>query len=339
MSWLTTSIGRSFRILATAMILIAVTGLIAVQVASATYEGTDALLAYHEGNTAENWVMKLAEDSEHSWWSFSAPKAGAYTTPSVSNTCASCEANDYTAAVNAESGYLWVRPWSTGTWSNTGLGYAAHTSPSAHNLFVAFHAAGSEELWLYNAWENLGFKTGLGMATESSPSLTEDSTARHVAFSGLGSNSLWIYTNPLYTTGGTGFNTGLGVAPGTSPAITEVNGTIYVAFNSYATNHLWIYNASTNSGLDTGLGLTASSSPSIINWGGYLVAFEAAGSNHLGLYQNGQAGWHDMGVTMQPGSSPSITKRLTTGMWRTKLLVRITYGHTRKPSEHVIRAC
>jgi len=82
-----------------------------------------------------------------------------------------------------------------------------------------------------------------------------------------------------------------------------------VAFHAYGSNHLWIYNDVTHTAVDTGLGLAAGSSPSIISWNEYLVAFEAAGTNHLGLYQSGGGGWTDTGVVMQAGSSPSITRR------------------------------
>jgi hypothetical protein len=163
-------------------------------------------------------------------------------------------------AFQSRSGHLaFYYPW-TGGISETGLGMAGGSSPSIVELGlgggyeVAFRAAGSNHLWLFNG--SGGFDTGLGIEAGSNPAIGYVGGTWITAFQAGGSRHLWTYTSS-----GIGTDLGVSVQAGTSPSISERAGASWeVAFQS--TNH----DLSTDSPLgavDTRHAMLANSSPSI----------------------------------------------------------------------------
>jgi hypothetical protein len=260
------------------------------------------LFGFHEGSTGFTQIGTTGEFSNENWSIFNrAPDSGANTSPSVSMSCESRCTEHWNAAVNASNGRVWFRTWYLATtWTESGIVYASHSSPSMSNFWLAVNRSnGDLYVWNVDNGEGPG-DTGLGMAAETSPALfSPESGGYTVAFHAASSNDLWIDQN------GTSWNTGIALAAGTSPAITPSGD---VAVHTSSSDHLWIYNIGTKTATETSLPITGGSSPSITNWGGYLVAFEHAGTNHLGLYQKGFGAW-ETAVSMQAGSSPSIARR------------------------------
>jgi hypothetical protein len=198
------------------------------------------------------------------------------------------------------------------------------TSPSVegsggtgHSYTVAFQAAGSKQLWVYDSLygSSGGMSTGLGMAPGTSPSIAETGygTGFIIAFNALGSNHLWIYESCEKARGGgcttKAYETPLGVEPGSSPSVSETSVGPVVAFHAANTGRLWFYYVRSNTGQETTQGLEPGTSPCIagLEGGGFEAAFHAAGVGHLYTYSStsGPAG---TSLGMEPGTSPAIAK-------------------------------
>jgi hypothetical protein len=218
------------------------------------------------------------------------PSEVAFVTPQ--GTLGVYETPEYTGG----AGYVW----------GTNLGAVrSGTSPSVAgervgSCCLAFEVAFQNpngDLWI-SALGTPGYSEGLGMAPGTSPSIAhwydEKNVPHHkyaFAFQ-ANSGSLWYnHTNQAQ-----------GMRAGTSPSLLP-DGNIAFQAN---TGHLLILNAKTGSGVDTGLGMAAGSSPSITELGGgaYEVAF-VANTGRLWTYCSCSGG-HETGMGVETGTSPSI---------------------------------
>lgn len=195
--------------------------------------------------------------------------------------------------------------WTVGSagWTDTGLGFAAGTSPSitavSNGYEVAFQAYGGD-LWTYGNAGTADQKVGL--AANTSPSIAAlKGGGYEIAFQSNG-GQLWTVGTAGWT------NWGLGMAPGTSPSIAGLSdGGFQVAFNAYGSNLLWTVSNTLGVKNDWNVGLASGTSPTVAaisgTTDGYEVAFQSNGGQ---LWTVGTAGWTNWGLGMAAGTSPSI---------------------------------
>jgi hypothetical protein len=185
----------------------------------------------------------------------------------------------------------------------TQLGMLGGTSPSlaaiaATNAWQLAFQANTTNLWVVGTQDNRG-DMGLGMMTNTSPSIAMTQASWQVAFQANTSN-LWI----VGTQDNRG-DMGLGMMTNTSPSIAVSAGGWQSAFQAN-TGNLWIVGTIDNRG-DMGLGMMAGTSPcvAIAPDGRWIAAFQANTGNLwiVGTIDNRG----DMGLGMMAGTSPSIS--------------------------------
>jgi hypothetical protein len=207
-------------------------------------------------------------------------------------------------AFQANNDHLWYDTATNAGNRDTGLGMATDTSPSIAASGEVAFQANNNHLWLYDPSSGDNRDTGLGMAPGTSPAIVSLTGGGYEIAFQANTGILWL--NDPST--GTSINTGLGMDAGTSPAITAIaSGGYEVAFQAN-NNHLWYYTPNNAGNRDTGLGMDAGTSPSIVSLGGssYEIAFQA-NNLHLWLYTTTNAGNRDTGLGMDAASSPAIT--------------------------------
>ena len=204
-------------------------------------------------------------------------------------------ANFYIVAFQGGNGDLWYYLDQNGkiTDVDTHLGMAFFTRPAATlartgDYVIAFHGSNGH-LFVYYPFSKQHIDTRLGMASGTSPSISQDLT---VAFTGT-NDHVWTYFS-------SGHDTGLVTSSlSTGPAISQSGDAI--AFES-KNEKLDVYATATRHLTSTNLAMDANSSPSVGIYASE-VAFQA-NSNKLWWY-DGKKG-HNTGLVMAPGTSPSI---------------------------------
>jgi hypothetical protein len=201
-------------------------------------------------------------------------------------------------AFQSNASALWVNH------TNTGQGMRAGTSPSVLSNGTAAFQANTGHLMIWYTGLGSGIDTGLGMAAESSPSITDlGGGAYEVAFR-ANTGHLWTYCSCSGA-----HDTGLGVETGTSPSIADIGVAGWmVAFSSAGTHNLWTL---TSSGVATnrGVGIYSASSPSISyreteSSESWQIAFQS--KTHNLSYYGPLTGGVETSYKMRAASSPSI---------------------------------
>ena len=209
----------------------------------------------------------------------------------------------YQIAFQANNGHLWYDTPANSGHRDTGLGMATDTSPSIAVSGEVAFQANNNHLWLYDPSTGGNRDTGLGMEGGTSPAIVSLAGGGYEIAFQANTGILWL-NNPST---GKSINTGLGMEPGTSPAITAVAGGSYeVAFQAN-NNHLWYYTPANSGHRDTGLGMDSGTSPAITatSGGSPEIAFQA-NNNHLWYYTPTNSGSRDTGLGMDITSSPAI---------------------------------
>ncbi len=206
-------------------------------------------------------------------------------------------------AFQANTGSLWV------SHKYQGQGLWPGTSPSRvmPSGWVAFQAASTTDLIVWNYKTQSGVDTHLGMAQGTSPAIAEIGNGTYEVAFVANTGRLWTYCSCE----GVGRETPLGVENGTSPDITENGaGGWVVAFQGAGSHHLWIYQQN-GQGTDLGGGISPSTSPSITERSGitavWEVAFHATKNDWLETYSP-LTGLVTTEKVMRSGSSPSIAQ-------------------------------
>ncbi len=211
--------------------------------------------------------------------------------------------SNHQIAFQANNGHLWYDTPANSGHRDTGLGMATDTSPSIAVSGEVAFQANNNHLWLYDPSTGGNRDTGLGMEGGTSPAIVSLAGGGYEIAFQANTGILWL-NNPST---GKSINTGLGMEPGTSPAITAVAGGSYeVAFQAN-NNHLWYYTPANSGHRDTGLGMDSGTSPAITatSGGSPEIAFQA-NNNHLWYYTPTNSGSRDTGLGMDITSSPAI---------------------------------
>jgi hypothetical protein len=218
----------------------------------------------------------------------------------------------YTVAFDAQgSGRLWTyegcSSGCTPIGHETALGVSPGTSPSISSSLtagrrIAFQAAVSHRLWIYDPETGVGTETPWQVEVGTSPSITmlEGNTYK-VAFQGAGTHRLWTYSSSTE-----GLETPWQMETGTSPSIATLPGGGWkIAFQGAGSHDLWT-DASSGEGINNLDGMATGTSPGISrreNNSNDEVAFQAnTGTLWAGIYPNAS----NTGLAMAANTSPSI---------------------------------